>query len=148
MNGRTFLAFDFGEKRIGIAIGNDLIESARGLTTITCVSDSERFSAISTLVDEWQPFAFVVGHPTHPDGTPHAMTARAEKFARQLEGRFHRKSVLVDERYSSVDAERAIRSRGEKLSKSNLDTEAAAEILQRFFDSGTHHSLREEPLHS
>jgi putative holliday junction resolvase len=144
----VYLAFDFGEKRIGIAIGNDATESARGLTTLSGVNGQERFDAIAPIVREWEPHAFIVGHPTHPDGSAHAMTVRAEKFARQLEGRFHRKALLIDERYSSVDAEHALRSRGERISKANLDAEAAAEILQRFFDSGLHLKQREEILHS
>jgi putative holliday junction resolvase len=147
MNCNVYLAFDFGEKRIGIAIGNDATESARGLTTVSAANDQDRFAAISTVVTEWNPHAFIVGLPTHPDGAAHAMTARAEKFARQLEGRFHRKVHLVDERYSSVDAEHALRARGERISKSALDTEAAAEILQRFFDSGSHLTGREATLH-
>jgi putative holliday junction resolvase len=140
MNGRTFLAFDFGEKRIGIAVGSDITESANPLTTIHANNDSERFDAISPLVTDWQPHAFVVGFPSHPDGKPHAMTARAEKFARQLEGRFHRPAILVDERYSSVEAEFALKERGGKKAKSKdaIDAEAAATILRRFFESGLH----------
>jgi putative holliday junction resolvase len=140
MNGKTFLSFDFGEKRIGVAVGSDIAESANALTTLSATNDNERFEAIAPLVKDWQPHAFVVGHPSHPDGTPHAMTARAEKFARQLEGRFGRKAFLVDERFSSVEAEISFKARtGKKVvSKEAIDAEAAANILRRFFENGAH----------
>jgi putative holliday junction resolvase len=138
MNGKTYLAFDFGEKRIGVAVGSDITESANALTTIVATNDDERFGAISPLVNDWQPFAFVVGLPSHPDGTAHAMTARAEKFARQLQGRFNRPAHLVDERYTSLEAEYELMMRGGKKSKTKeaIDAEAAATILRRFFESG------------
>lgn len=140
MNGKTFLSFDFGEKRIGVAVGSDITESANALTTLNVTNDDERFGAIAPLVKDWQPYAFIVGHPTHPDGNPHAMTARAEKFARQLEGRFSRKVFLVDERFSSVEAEISFKARtGKKvISKDAIDAEAAANILRRYFESGAH----------
>jgi putative holliday junction resolvase len=140
MNGRTYMAFDFGERRIGVAIGNDLTESANPLVTIDATTDDARFNAIEPLVNDWQPTAFVVGHPFHPDGKPHAMTARAEKFARQLQGRFRRAAHLVDERYSSVDAAYALASQrmSEQKKKQAIDAAAAAVILRRFFESGAH----------
>ncbi len=140
MNGKTFLSFDFGEKRIGVAVGSDIAESANALTTLSATNDNERFDAIAPLVNDWQPYAFVVGHPTHPDGAPHAMTARAEKFARQLEGRYGRKVFLVDERFSSVEAEISFKARtGKKVvPKEAIDAEAAANILRRFFENGAH----------
>ena len=138
MNSKTFLAFDFGERRIGVAIGNDLTETANPLTAIDATNDDGRFSAISVLVKDWTPNAFVVGRPAHPDGKAHAMTARCEKFARQLEGRFDRPAYLVDERYTSVDAAKALS--GSKLTgqrrKQAIDAEAAAQILRRFFIEG------------
>ena len=108
MNTRSYLAFDFGERRIGVAIGNDLTATARALTAIDASNDDARFAAVGLLVREWQPEAFVVGRPTHPDGTPHAMTARCERFARQLHGRFTRPAYLVDERYTSVEAAKTL----------------------------------------
>jgi putative Holliday junction resolvase len=138
VNSKTFLAFDFGERRIGVAIGNDLTETANPLTAIDATNDDSRFAAIGALVKDWTPSAFVVGRPAHPDGKAHAMTARCEKFARQLEGRFDRPAYLVDERYTSVDAARALS--GSKLTgqkkKQAIDAEAAAQILRRFFIEG------------
>ena len=138
MNSKTFLAFDFGERRIGVAIGNDLTETANPLTAIDATTDDGRFTAIAALVKDWTPNAFVVGRPAHPDGKAHAMTARCEKFARQLTGRFDRPAYLVDERYTSVDAAQALA--GSRLSgqrkKQAIDAEAAAQILRRFFVEG------------
>jgi putative holliday junction resolvase len=138
MKSHTFLAFDFGERRIGVAIGNDLTDTANPLTAIDATNDDARFAAIAPLVADWTPSAFIVGRPAHPDGTAHAMTARCEKFARQLTGRFALPAHLVDERYTSVDAARALS--GSKLTgqkkKQAIDAEAAAQILRRFFMEG------------
>ena len=140
MKNLTFLAFDFGERRIGVALGNDLTETANPLTAIDAINDDARFAAIAALVKEWGPSAFIVGRPSHPDGKPHAMTARCEKFARQLTGRFDRPSYLVDERYTSVDAAQVLAGTGSRLSgqdrKKAIDAEAAAQILRRFFEEG------------
>jgi putative holliday junction resolvase len=138
VNSKTFLAFDFGERRIGVAIGNDLTETANPLTAIDATNDESRFKAIAPLVKDWTPNAFVVGRPSHPDGKAHAMTARCEKFARQLEGRFDRPAYLVDERYTSVDAAHALadsKLTGQRR-KQAIDAEAAAQILRRFFVEG------------
>ena len=122
---QTFLAFDFGEKRMGVAIGNRLTNSARPLQTLHAATTDARFIAIEKIVREWQPEALVVGIPTHPDGAAHDMTQRAQRFARQLHGRLSLPVHEVDERYSSVEAA----SRGAK----DLDSEAAAIILEQFF---------------
>lgn len=122
---QTFLAFDFGEKRTGSAIGNRLTKSARPLQTLHAASMDARFAAVSQLLKEWQPDALVVGIPTHPDGAAHTMTERAQRFARQLHGRYALPVHEVDERYSSVEAA----ARGAK----DLDSESAAIILEQFF---------------
>jgi putative holliday junction resolvase len=140
MQSRTYLAFDFGERRIGVAVGNDLTETANPLVTVDATNDEQRFTAIAPLVDDWQPFAFVVGYPTHASGDSHAMTARSEKFARQLQGRFRRPAHLVDERYSSVDAAHLIlttKTTGQQRKRA-IDAQAAAVILRRFFESAMH----------
>jgi putative holliday junction resolvase len=146
MNARTYLAFDFGERRIGVAVGNDVTESSTALTTIDATNDELRFSAITPLVNEWAPHAFVVGHPTHASGDAHAMTERAERFARQLQGRYRRAAHLIDERYSSVDAVEALTRRGVagQHQKKHIDSQAAAIILARFFEAG-HHKTTSTP---
>jgi putative holliday junction resolvase len=128
----TLLAFDYGEKRIGVALGNALTHSARPLTVIQNRNRDYRFEAVGALLREWQPDLLVVGLPSHPDGTPHAMTQLAKRFGNQLNGRFNLPVVWVDERYSSVDAEARLRERGDGLDE--LDAEAACVILQQYLD--------------
>jgi len=100
---QTFLALDFGLKRTGVAVGNRLLRSAQPQATIRAEGDA-RFERIAERLKEWQPDALVVGIPFHPDGAPHDNTARAQRFARQLRGRFGLPVFEVDERYSTTEA--------------------------------------------
>lgn len=127
MSAETIFAFDFGVKRIGIAMGNTLIRQAQPVKVISAVDNATRFSAIAALLEEWQPGLLVVGLPLHPDGAEHEMTARCRKFANQLHGRFNLPVELVDERYSSAVIGG---QRGEVI-----DDRAAAIILQQYFDT-------------
>jgi len=130
----TIMAFDFGEKRIGIAIGETLLASARPLETIEAEAGERRFAAIGKLIAEWQPARLVVGLPAHADREePHEFAARCERFARQLAGRYQLPVELADERYSSAIAE-ARMSGDKRKNKTRLDAEAAAVILQAWFD--------------
>jgi putative holliday junction resolvase len=122
---RTLLAFDYGRRRVGVACGNTLLREAQPLRTIAA-EGSARFEHIQRLIKEWQPDALVVGVPFHPDGAEHEITLAARKFARQLNGRYHLPVHEVDERYSSVEAERD--------DPDDLDAAAAAVILQQFFN--------------
>ena len=132
----TFLAFDFGTQRIGIAVGNSLTGAARPLTTIADARNAMRFAAIASLLQEWQPVALVVGLPCNDDGTPHEMTARCRRFANQLKGRFNLPTILVDERYTSAAASSALDGLGVhgRKQKPLLDQYAAQQILQAYFD--------------
>lgn len=100
---QTFLGFDFGPKRTGVASGNRLLKSATPQPTIRAEGDA-RFAQIQARIREWQPDALVVGVPFHPDGAPHEMTRAAQRFARQLHGRFRLPVYEVDERYSTTEA--------------------------------------------
>lgn len=121
------LGFDFGIKRIGIAMGNTLTGQAQPLRVIAAIDNATRFRIIGELIDEWRPARLVVGEPRHPDGAEHDMTLRSRRFANQLHGRFNLPVELVDERYSSA----VIASkRGEVI-----DDKAAAIILQQYFDA-------------
>ncbi len=133
------LAFDFGEKRIGVATGNTLLNSAQPLTTISTEKTDERFAAIAKLLAEWQPSALVVGLPCHEDGAPHQMTALCRRFANRLKGRFKLPVILVDERYTSAAASEALTARGIHGIKQKplLDQVAAQHILQAYFDEPT-----------
>ena len=121
----TFLSFDFGLKRVGVATGNSLTRSATPLATIALEGDA-RFEAIGRLVREWQPAALVVGVPRHPDGAPHDNTHRAQRFARRLAGRFGLPVHEVDERYTTTEA----RAQG----AADADAAAAALILEQYFN--------------
>jgi putative holliday junction resolvase len=120
---QSFLAFDFGTRRTGVAIGNRLTRTAEPVKTIQAEGDA-RFVPIAAIIKEWQPDALVVGVPRHPDGVAHDMTQRAQRFARQLSGRFNLPVHEVDERYSSVEAA----AQGAQ----DLDAESARIILEQF----------------
>jgi putative holliday junction resolvase len=132
----TVMAFDFGEKRIGVATGETMLKAAHALTTIAAEENEVKFSQIALLISEWQPSLLVVGLPTHMDGTPHLMTQLAKKFAQRLEGRFNLPVMMVDERLSSAEAAQHLREAGVKTSKQKamLDAVAAQSILQSYFD--------------
>jgi len=100
---QSFLAFDFGQKRTGVASGNRLLRSATPQATIRAEGDA-RFAQVEARIREWQPDALVVGVPYHPDGAPHDNTRAAQRFARQLKGRFGLPVYEVDERYSTTEA--------------------------------------------
>jgi putative holliday junction resolvase len=133
----TLMAFDYGEKRIGVAIGNTLTRSARALVVIQNLNREHRFKAVGELLAEWRPDALVVGLPMHPDGTPHDMTQQATRFGNQLNGRFGLPVSWVDERYSSVEAAAELRARAGRAEM--LDAEAARVILQQYFDQLSDH---------
>jgi putative Holliday junction resolvase len=132
----TFLAFDFGAKRIGIAIGNSVLRKAKPLTTINEERTEARFDAIATLLAEWQPGALVVGLPCNDDGTPHELTRLCRRFANRLKGRFNLPTILMDERYTSLAASTQLNEEGihGMKQKSLLDQYAAQQILQSYFD--------------
>ncbi len=117
------LGFDYGTRRIGVAIGNTVSGAARPLCVIAA-GQRRTWDAIADLIDQWRPSVLVVGIAVHPDGAPHAMTARCERFARQLQGRFGRTVARVDERYSSAVVGGA----------TARDDDAAAIILQQWLD--------------
>jgi len=133
----TVLAFDFGTRRIGVAIGNTLMRVARPLTTIDAQATDARFDAIAALIGEWQPDQLVVGVPVHDDGTEHEMTARARRFARQLAGRFRLPVVETDERHTTQEAAAALARSGDggRAGRAKRDEVAAQVILQAWFDA-------------
>jgi putative holliday junction resolvase len=120
---QSFLAFDFGLKRTGVASGNRVTRTATPQATIRAEA-AGRFIEIAKRIKEWQPDALVVGIPTHPDGAPHENTVRALKFARQLRGRYGLEVYEVDERYSTTEA----MSMGAK----DADAASACIILEQF----------------
>jgi len=120
---RSFLAFDFGTRRVGVATGNTVTGTATPLRTVADTGGA-RFDTIARLVAEWQPDALVVGIPYHPDGAPHDNTARALRFARQLHGRLRLPVHEVDERYTTTEAEAG--------GAVDVDAASAALILEQY----------------
>jgi len=132
----TVLAFDFGEKRIGTAIGETAIGIAHPLTTMHGAEKQRRFAAIEALVREWQPALLVVGLPAHLDGTEHEISRLARKFAGDLERRFKLPVEFIDERLTSAAAESTLGESGVAAHrrKDVIDAVAAQHILQDYLD--------------
>jgi len=128
----TVIAFDFGTRRVGVAIGNTLTRTARPLVTIDARDEDARWREIGALVSEWQPAQLVVGLPTHADGMPHEMTAQAQRFARELATRFDVPVALVDERFTSelAKSELAAAGMGGRENRALRDQLAAHMILE------------------
>lgn len=137
----TVLAFDFGLRRIGVAVGQSVTASASPLGVVANGDDGPDFDAIERLIDEWRPSRLIVGLPMHADGQPGEMQAHVEEFVREL-WRYQLKVDTVDERYTSVEAEavlknaRASGSRG-RITKEAIDSAAAVFIAERFLTGRT-----------
>jgi putative Holliday junction resolvase len=128
----TVLAFDFGEKRIGVAVADLAVGIAHPLPAIHAEENTKRFAAIASLLEEWKPVQLVVGEPHHADGGAHEIGRLARRFAQRLKGRFELPVVMVDETLSSHAAEVQLHMqgvRGEKL-KAALDSAAACVIME------------------
>lgn len=123
----TVMAFDYGTRRIGVAVGNTITRQGQPIKTVAEASGDAAFKVIEGLLKEWQPNRLVVGLPCHPDGTEHAMSAKARRFGNQLHGRFQLPVEWVDERYTSAVLE------GDPDMRDNLDAESAALILEQYF---------------
>lgn len=126
---QSFLSFDFGTRRVGVASGNTVLGHAQALQTVAAEGEP-RFEAIARLIAEWRPDALVVGVPFHPDGAPHDNTGRARRFARQLQGRFRLPVHEVDERWTTTEALAGAGGRA-----ADTDAAAAALILDQYLRS-------------
>ena len=123
----TVMAFDYGSRRVGVAVGNTETALGQALKTIAAPNLESLFKDIESLLKEWQPKRLVVGRPLHPDGAEHEMTAKATRFGNQLQGRFHLPVDWVDERYTSAVLE------GNSQMQDNLDAHSAALLLEQYF---------------
>jgi putative holliday junction resolvase len=123
----TVMAFDYGTRRVGVAIGNSETGLGQALKTIAASNQDSLFKDVESLLKEWQPERLVVGRPLHPDGAEHEMTAKARRFGNQLQGRFHLPVDWVDERYSSAVLE------NDSQMQDNLDAYSAALLLEQYF---------------
>jgi putative Holliday junction resolvase len=133
----TVIAFDFGEKRIGSAVGDLALRIAHPLTTVEAEDNRSRFAAIAKLIDEWRPVVLVVGVPVPSGPGEHEIARLARRFARRLEGRFGIRTDLIDERLSSHAAEASLREQGVRgrRMKNVVDAAAAQQILQSYFET-------------
>ena len=122
----TILAFDYGTRRVGVAVGNTETRASQALKTISATNVDTLFKELENLLKEWQPDQIIVGLPTHPDGTQHEMTAKAKRFGNQLHGRFNLPVTWVDERYTSAVLE------DDPKMQDNLDAHSAALILEQY----------------
>ena len=136
----TIMAFDYGSKRIGVAIGQQLTATTRPLDTVAVRQNKPDWDHISRLLKEWQPDLLLIGLPLAEDGSEQEMSIAARRFANRLNGRYQLPVELVDERYSSIEAEEIVvnERRSGKLKKSKVkqavDQVAAALIIQSWFD--------------
>ncbi|MBV4367274.1 Holliday junction resolvase RuvX [Erwinia sp. BNK-24-b] len=137
MSHLTLLAFDFGTKSIGVAVGQQLTGTARPLPALKAQDGTPDWLKIEALLKEWQPDHVVVGLPLNMDGTEQPLTARARKFANRLHGRFGIKVELHDERLSTVEARADLFSRGgfRALNKGSVDSLSAVIILESWFEN-------------
>ena len=129
----TLLGFDFGTRRIGVAIGQTLTGSARPLTTLAANQGQPNWDEVAKLLSEWQPVALVVGLPVHMDGLEHERTRMARRFGNRLNGRFNLPVHWVDERLSSEEAERWQKP-SPRAETPSVDALSAQIILQSWLD--------------
>lgn len=136
----TLLGFDFGERRLGVAVAETTTGIAHPLTGLDAEANERRFALIEKLVLDWKPSGFVVGRPRHADGAEHPVAKLAEKFARRLAGRFDRPVAFVDETLTSAEAEAQMReSHARSHARCDVDALAAAVILQSYLDEPDAH---------
>ena len=143
---KTLLGFDYGTKRIGVAVGQSLTRSASPLTTLTAINNKPDWDAISRLIREWRPDALVLGLPLNDDDSANDMTRAAQRFGNQLQGRYNLPVYTVNERLSSVEAEHILTQTAPKkrqrnptfssqYNKTDIDKLAAKLILESWFAS-------------
>ena len=132
---RLILAFDFGTRRIGVAVGNELLHSARELTPLPARDGIPDWNVVTRLIEEWQPDLFVVGLPLNMDGTESLMSTRARKFGNRLHGRYGKPCEMVDERGSTQEAKRIAHTAGHRgnYREESVDCIAAVLILEGWF---------------
>ena len=137
MYNKTLLCFDYGEKRIGVAVGQTVTSTATALRTVLVINKKPDWEAIKILIDEWKPDKFIVGHPFTLHGTRQKMTDAAERFSRQLKHRFKLPVDLIDEQLSSYEAQQELKS------TRNLDPTSAKLILETWFRENTNFEHRQ-----
>lgn len=132
----NIIGFDFGQRRIGVAIGNNVSKTAQALITIESATNTQKFEAIQKIMEEWMPMSIVVGVPFNVDGSEHKVTNLCKKFAKQLEEKYSLPIHLIDERYTSIEASHEFKNKKNDVKKKKLliDQIAAKIILQSYLD--------------
>ncbi len=131
----VFFSFDFGTKRIGVAVGQTITKTANDLITLNTNNGQIPWPQLESLIQQWHPDAFIVGLPLNKDGTPHTITEKAQIFGKSLESRFQLPVYFMDERLSSIEAEHLLSQRGTDREKGDIDKMAAKLILESWFNS-------------
>jgi len=132
----NIIGFAFGQRRIGVAIGNNVSKTAQALITIESSTNNQKFEAIQKIMEEWMPVSIVVGVPFNVDGSEHKVTNLSKKFAKQLEEKYSLPTHLIDERYTSIEASHELKDKKIDVKKKKLliDQIAAKIILQSYLD--------------
>ena len=131
----VFFSFDFGTKRIGIAVGQTITKTANALTTLIINNGQIPWPQLESLIQQWHPDAFIVGLPLNKDGTTHSITKKAQAFGRRLGARYHLPVHFMDERLSSIEAEQLLGQHGSGKNKGDVDKLAAKLILESWFNN-------------
>lgn len=137
MSIQQVLGFDYGEQRIGVATGQTITGSANPLTTLSAINNKPDWHSIEKLIQQWKPDALIVGLPFYLDGSISEMTERAEKFSRQLHGRFNLPVFTHNEALSSFEAEQFLQDKKKQHNKQDIDKIAAAIIVQSWLEQNT-----------
>ncbi len=133
---RTVIGFDFGNKYIGVAVGQEITGSANPLGSVKANDGIPHWDSLAKYLNEWQPDIVVVGLPLNMDGSEQQLTLDAKKFGNRIAGRFGLKVEFQDERLTTADAKEQLFSRGgyRNLKKDNIDAESARLIIESFFE--------------
>jgi putative pre-16S rRNA nuclease len=134
---RTLLGFDYGLKRIGVAVGQELTGTASALITVRANDGKPDWATISKLIEQWQPDAVVVGLPLNMDGSESELSRRATRFGNQLNGRYNLRAHMMDERLSSLQAEQELAGKSRKIKAADIDKVAAKIILESWLQQAS-----------
>ena len=140
----NILSFDFGEKRIGVAIGNNITKNSHPLETINTAKVKERYKIIESLLMTWKPIKLVIGYPLNEDGTISKMSLLAKKFGTKLKNKYNIPTIMIDERFSSIEADLELKKfeKNFKKRKIVIDQVAAMIILDSFFQSNDDKNIK------
>jgi len=131
----VFFSFDFGTKRIGVAVSQIITKTASDLITLNTNNGQIPWSQLESLIQQWHPDAFIIGLPLNKDGTPHKITEKVQSFGKSLESHYHLPVYFMDERLSSIEAEHLLSQRRSDREKGDIDKLAAKLILESWFNS-------------